>query len=175
METDHETIRCRQRAFGYTDEDLRFLITPMATDGQEAVGSMGTDTPLACLSDKPQSLFNYFKQLFAQVTNPPIDPIREELVMSLTSYIGTERNILDETPQHCHTLKLPHPILTNRDLEKLRRVSRGDFLATTLPMLFRAEEGEVGLKRALDQLCRRAIARHQIRLHAADSLRSRHG
>jgi glutamate synthase domain-containing protein 2/glutamate synthase domain-containing protein 1/glutamate synthase domain-containing protein 3 len=156
METNHETIRCRQRAFGYSDEDLRFLITPMATDGQEAVGAMGTDTPLACLSDKPQSLFHYFKQLFAQVTNPPIDPIREDLVMSLTSYIGTERNILDETSRHCHTLKLPHPILTNRDLEKLRRVSRGDFLATTLPMLFRAEDGETGLKRALDQLCRRS-------------------
>ena len=109
----------------------------MAVKGEEPVGSMGTDTPLACLSDKPQPLFNYFKQLFAQVTNPPIDPIREEMVMSLTSYIGTERNILDETPQHCHTLKLPHPILTNRDLEKLRRVSQGDFLATTLPMLFR--------------------------------------
>ncbi len=156
MESDHDTIRCRQRAFGYSDEDLRFLITPMAVDGQEAVGSMGIDTPLACLSDKPQSLFNYFKQLFAQVTNPPIDPIREELVMSLTSYIGTERNILDETPQHCHTLKLPHPLLTNRDLEKLRRVSQGDFLATTLPMLFRVDDGESGLKRALDQLCRRA-------------------
>ena len=85
----------------------------MATNGEEPVGSMGTDTPLACLSDRPQSLFNYFKQLFAQVTNPAIDPIREELVMSLTSYIGTERNILEETPQHCHTLKLPHPILTN--------------------------------------------------------------
>ena len=108
----------------------------MATNGEEPIGSMGTDTPLACLSDQPQPLFNYFKQLFAQVTNPPIDPIREELVMSLTSYIGTERNILEETPQHCHTLKLPHPILTNRDLEKLRRVSWGDFLATTLPTLF---------------------------------------
>ena len=99
---------------------------------------MGTDTPLACLSDRPQPLFHYFKQLFAQVTNPPIDPIREELVMSLTSYIGTERNILEETPENCHTLKLPHPILTNRDLEKMRRVSSGDFLATTLPTLFRA-------------------------------------
>ena len=99
---------------------------------------MGTDTPLACLSDRPQPLFHYFKQLFAQVTNPAIDPIREELVMSLTSYIGTERNILEETPEHCHTLKLPHPILTNRDLEKLRRVSWGDFLATTLPAVFRA-------------------------------------
>ncbi len=103
---------------------------------------MGTDTPLACLSDRPQPLFNYFKQLFAQVTNPPIDPIREEMVMSLTSYIGSERNILAETPQNCHTLKLPHPVLTNRDLEKLRRVSTGDLLATTLPALFPREEGE---------------------------------
>ena len=127
----------RQRAFGYTDEDLRVLMLPMAAKGEEPIGSMGTDTPLACLSDKPQPLFHYFKQMFAQVTNPAIDPIREELVMSLTSYIGTERNILEETPQHCHTLKLPHPLLTNRDLEKLRRVSAGDLLATTLPMLFR--------------------------------------
>ena len=117
---------------------------------------MGTDTPLACLSDKPQPLFNYFKQLFAQVTNPPIDPIREEMVMSLISYIGTERNILDETPENCHTLKLPHPILTNRDLEKLRRVSRGDLLAITLPALFRAADGEAGLRSALDEISRRA-------------------
>ena len=117
---------------------------------------MGTDTPLACLSDKPQPLFNYFKQLFAQVTNPPIDPIREDLVMSLTSYIGTERNILAETPQHCHTLKLRHPILTNRDLEKLRRVSMGEFLATTLPTLFRGGRWRQGLERSLDALCRRA-------------------
>ncbi len=146
----------RQRAFGYTDEDIRMILEPMAAKGEEPVGSMGTDTPLACLSDKPQPLFNYFKQLFAQVTNPPIDPIREEMVMSLTSYIGTERNILAETPQHCHTLKLPQPILTNRDLEKLRRVSQGDFLATTLPMLFAVEEGAKGLERALNQLCRRA-------------------
>ncbi|HWB85881.1 MAG TPA: glutamate synthase large subunit [Bryobacteraceae bacterium] len=154
--TDQETILCRQRAFGYTDEDLKFILAPMAENGQEPIGSMGTDTPLACLSDKPQPLFNYFKQLFAQVTNPPIDPIREEMVMSLTSYIGTERNILAETPQHCHTLKLPHPILTNRDLEKLRRVSQGDFLASTLPMLFPVAEGVKGLERALTQLCRRA-------------------
>ncbi|MGH9629494.1 MAG: glutamate synthase central domain-containing protein, partial [Bryobacteraceae bacterium] len=154
--TDHDTILLRQRAFGYTDEDVRLLMTPMALQGEEAVGSMGTDTPLACLSDKPQPLFNYFKQLFAQVTNPPIDPIREELVMSLTSYIGNERNILDETPQHCHTLKLPHPVLTNRDLEKVRRVSQGDFLACTLPMLYRVDGGEQELERALDSLCRRA-------------------
>jgi glutamate synthase domain-containing protein 2/glutamate synthase domain-containing protein 1/glutamate synthase domain-containing protein 3 len=155
-ESDHETIIMRQRAFGYTDEDIRLLMSSMAVHGEEPVGSMGTDTPLACLSDKPQPLFHYFKQLFAQVTNPAIDPIREELVMSLTSYIGTERNILDETPQHCHTLKLQHPILTNRDLEKLRRVSTSDLLASTLPMLFRVEGGAKELERALDGLCRRA-------------------
>ncbi|HYA16185.1 MAG TPA: glutamate synthase large subunit [Bryobacteraceae bacterium] len=153
---DHTTLVTRQRAFGYNDEDLRFIMIPMATNGEEPVGSMGTDTPLACLSDKPQPLFNYFKQLFAQVTNPPIDPIREEMVMSLVSYIGRERNILAETPQHCHTLKLPHPILTNRDLEKLRRVSVGDFLATTLSCIFPVADGEQGLERALDSLCQRA-------------------
>ncbi len=154
--SDHATLTARQRAFGYTDEDLRFLMTPMAVNGEEPIGSMGTDTPLACLSDKPQPLFNYFKQLFAQVTNPPIDPIREEMVMSLVSYIGKERNILAETARHCHTLKLPHPILTNRDLEKLRRVSQGDFLATTLPALFPVADGEKGLEVAIAGICRRA-------------------
>jgi glutamate synthase (NADPH) large chain len=151
-----ETLLRRQRAYGYSEEDLRILLSPMGATGAEPVGSMGTDVPLACLSDRPQPLFNYFKQLFAQVTNPPIDPIREELVMSLISYIGTERNILDEAPDNCHTLKLPHPILTNRDLEKLRRISSGDLLATTLPALFRAEDGEAGLRRSLDELGSRA-------------------
>ncbi len=154
--TDHETLLERQRAFGYTEEDVRFLLKPLGEKGEEPIGSMGTDTPLACLSDKPQPLFNYFKQLFAQVTNPAIDPIREELVMSLNSYIGNERNILAETPQHCHTLKLPHPILTNRDLEKLRRVSTGDFLAYTLPSLFNVHGGEKELERGLDSLNKRA-------------------
>jgi len=154
--SDHDTILCRQRAFGYTDEDIKLILGPMAALGEEPIGSMGTDTPLACLSDKPQPLFNYFRQLFAQVTNPPIDPIREEMVMSLISYIGSEGNILDEVPENCHMLKLPHPILTNRDLEKLRRVSRGDMLAATLPTLFRVKEGEDGLHRALEELCRRA-------------------
>ena len=153
---DAEALLRRQRAFGYSDEDVRMILTPMATKGEEPVGSMGTDTPLACLSDKPQSLFNYFKQLFAQVTNPPIDPIREEMVMSLISYIGSERNILEEAPENCHMLKLAHPLLTNRELEKLRRVSNRDLLATTLPALFRASDGETGLKRALDELCQRA-------------------
>jgi glutamate synthase domain-containing protein 2/glutamate synthase domain-containing protein 1/glutamate synthase domain-containing protein 3 len=151
-----ETLLRRQRAAGYSEEDLRILLAPMGAKGEEPIGSMGNDVPLACLSDRPQPLFNYFKQLFAQVTNPPIDPIREELVMSLISYIGTERNILDEKPENCHTLKLPHPILSNRDLEKLRRVSSGDLLATTLPALFRAEDGERGLKHALEDLSNRA-------------------
>src|ERR1700716_1192435 len=132
------------------------ILGPMGSKGEEPVGSMGTDTPLACLSDRPQSLFNYFKQLFAQVTNPPIDPIREEIVMSLISYIGSERNILSEEPENCHMLKLAHPILNNVELEKLRRVSTGDLLAITLPALFRVNEGAEGLKRALDELCQRA-------------------
>ncbi len=154
--TDFDSILQRQRAFGYTGEELQMILSPMAAQGQEPVGSMGTDTPLACLSDKPQLLFHYFKQLFAQVTNPAIDPIREELVMSLTSFIGSQRNLLDETPQHCHTLKLKHPVLTNHDLEKLRRLSWGDFLATTLPTFFRVDGGGKELERALAGLCRRA-------------------
>jgi glutamate synthase (NADPH/NADH) large chain len=154
--SDHETIVCRQRLFGYTDEDVKTILLPMAAEGQEPIGSMGTDTPLACLSDKPQVLFNYFRMLFAQVTNPPIDPIREEMVMSMVSYIGQERNILDELPINCHTLRLDHPILTNRDLERLRRVSQGDFLATTMPTLYRVQKGKKGLEDALHHLCRRA-------------------
>ena len=172
--TDHETVLQRQRCFGYTEEDIKHVLLPMAAKGEEPIGSMGTDTPLACLSDKPQPLFHYFKQLFAQVTNPPIDPIREELVMSLTSYIGTERNILEETPQHCHTLKLDHPILTNRDLEKLRRVSMGDFLATTLPMLYRVDGGEKELRARAGRPVPPRVARDQERLHGADPLRPRH-
>lgn len=156
LPSDHATLRSRQRAFGYTDEDLRTILLPMAANGEEPIGSMGNDTPPAVLSDKPQRLFDYFKQLFAQVTNPPIDPIREDMVMSLMSYIGTERNILAESPEHCHTLKMPHPILTNRDLEKLRRVSQGSFLATTIPSLYLVEGGEKGLERAIESLCRRA-------------------
>ena len=154
--SNQETLPRRQRAYGYSEEDLRILLAPMGAKGEEPVGSMGTDVPLACLSDHPQPLFNYFRQLFAQVTNPPIDPIREELVMSLISYIGTERNILDEMPENCHTLKLPHPILSNRDLEKLRRISSGDLLATTLPALFRAADGEAGLRQSLEDLSSRA-------------------
>src|SRR6266853_711198 len=154
--TDHETILMRQRAFGYTDEDLKTILSPSALLGEEPVGSMGIDTPLACLSDKPQLLFNYFKQAFAQVTNPAIDSIREGLVMSLNSYIGSEGNILEETPKNCHTLKLRHPVISNWRLEKLRRVSWGDFLAASLPMLFRVNDGEDQLEKAIETLCRSA-------------------
>src|SRR6202167_2387923 len=154
--TDHGTLLMRQRAFGYTDEDLKTILLPCATDAQEPVGSMGIDTPLACLSDQPQLLFNYFKQTFAQVTNPAIDPIREGLVMSLNSYIGSEGNILEETPQNTHMLKLRHPIISNWRLEKIRRVSWSDFLALTMPMLFRVEAGEEELERAIETLCSRA-------------------
>src|SRR6185312_12597419 len=154
--TNHETILMRQRAFGYTDEDLKTILSPAALAGEEPIGSMGIDTPLACLSDKPQLIFNYFKQTFAQVTNPAIDSIREGLVMSLNSYIGSEGNILEETPKNCHMLKLRHPVISNWRLEKLRRVSWGDFLATSLQMLFRADGGEEELEQALTRLCRNA-------------------
>ncbi len=173
--TDHETILMRQRAFGYTDEDLKTILLPSALNAEEPVGSMGIDTPLACLSDQPQLLFSYFKQTFAQVTNPAIDPIREGLVMSLNTYIGSEGNILDETPRNCHTLKLRHPIISNWRLEKLRRVSWGDFLATTLPMLFRAEGGEEETGEGDRDAVPSRVAGDQVRLHAADSFRPRRG
>lgn len=143
----------QQQTFGYTDEDITFLIQPMAEDGKEPTGSMGNDTPLAVLSDRPQLLFNYFKQRFAQVTNPPIDPIREELVMSLETSIGSEQNLLDETPEQCHLLKLQQPILTNEDMEKLRHVSEGELKTITLDATFPIEEGETGLQAAMKRLC----------------------
>jgi len=122
---DHDTLMVRQHAFGYTNEDIKFILMPMAVGGQEGLGSMGTDTPLACLSDKPQLLYSYFKQLFAQVTNPPLDANFESLVTSLYTYLGREGNLLDETPKHCHLVKLKQPILSNTDLAKLREVRQG--------------------------------------------------
>jgi glutamate synthase (NADPH) large chain len=150
---DHKTLKRRQHAFGYTVEDLKMIMTPMAATGQEALGSMGADTPLACLSDKPQLLYNYFRQLFAQVTNPPLDAIREELVTSLYTYLGREGNLLSEEPKNCHLVKLKQPILSNNDLEKLREVAHGDLRAVTLPMLFKVSEGEAGLEKSVDALC----------------------
>ncbi len=151
--TDHGTLLVRQHAFGYTVEDVRMLMTPMAVSGQEALGSMGTDTALACLSDRPQLLYNYFKQLFAQVTNPPLDANFEALVTSLYTYIGREGNLLDETPRHCHLLKLKQPILGNADLAKIRELNGEDLRAKTLPMLFNSSDGAAGLQQALDELC----------------------
>ena len=146
--SDPETIARRMRAFGYTREELQLIIGPMAQNGQEAVGSMGTDTPLAVLSDKPKLLFNYFKQLFAQVTNPPMDPLREGLVMSLMTFTGREKNLLDETPEHCRQLKLPHPILTNEDIERLRATKREDFKVATIYTVFDAGVAAEGQGRA---------------------------
>ncbi|MBN1908146.1 MAG: glutamate synthase large subunit [Pirellulales bacterium] len=152
--TDSRTLARRLRLFGYTREELRMILAPMAANGQEPVGSMGTDTPLAVLSDRPKLLFSYFKQLFAQVTNPPIDPLREGLVMSLMSFTGKQRNLLDETPAHCRQLKLSHPILTNEDVQRLRGVDREDFRVATLPAVFDACSDAPGeaLRLALDEL-----------------------
>ncbi len=147
-------VQTRQRAFGYTLEDLRVLMAPMAKDGQEPVGSMGNDTPLAVLSSKSRSLFDYFHQLFAQVTNPPIDSIREELVMSLVSFVGGEGNVLRSGPEHARIIELPHPVLGNEDLERLRWVDRQHFQAKTLSLCFSAQPGR--MERALDRLRREA-------------------
>ncbi len=150
----------RQQAFGYTQEDLKMLMTPMASTGEEAVGSMGNDTPISALSDKPKPLFTYFKQNFAQVTNPPIDPIREELVMSLVSIIGPRPNLFDlEGNSHTKRLEARQPILTNDDLEKIRSISEmtGDhFKSVTFDITFSAEHGPDGMGWALDKLCERA-------------------
>jgi glutamate synthase (NADPH/NADH) large chain/glutamate synthase (ferredoxin) len=153
---DHPTIRQRQQAFSYTIEELKMIITPMVVEGQEATSSMGTDTPLAVLSSRPQLLFKYFKQLFAQVTNPPIDPIREELVMSLTTSIGPKPNLMDEHPESCRRIRVKQPILTNAELQKIREIADPHFNSKTLKMLFRVAEGPEGLGAAVDDLCRQA-------------------
>ncbi|MBN1488931.1 MAG: glutamate synthase large subunit [Phycisphaerae bacterium] len=151
--TDLDTLVTRQRAFGYTQEDLRILIAPMAQAGKEPIGSMGNDTPLAVLSDQPVLLYNYFKQLFAQVTNPPLDAIREELVTSLVTNIGAEQDLFQETPKHCHQLKLPRPVLTNAELAKTREINTGEIRSITLPMLYHVAEGGAALERAMTDLC----------------------
>ncbi len=142
----------RQVAFGYTLEDLRFHLGPMARDGVQPLGSMGTDTPLAVLSNKSQLLYNYFKQLFAQVTNPPIDCIREEIITSTVTRLGSESDLLNPKPSNCHVIKLPHPLLTVEELEKLRQINVPGFKAITLPILFNIAEGTAGLEKALDEL-----------------------
>ncbi|HSE32085.1 MAG TPA: glutamate synthase large subunit [Pyrinomonadaceae bacterium] len=153
----------QQQAFGYTREELKLLITPMGVNGEEAVGSMGTDTPLAVLSERPQLLYNYFKQLFAQVTNPPVDAIREELVMSTDTNVGPEANMLEPTAECARQIRLPSPILTNEQLQKLRHVAdttrrktEPKFRSITLPMLYEVDGGGRSLEAALVELCRQS-------------------
>jgi glutamate synthase domain-containing protein 2/glutamate synthase domain-containing protein 1/glutamate synthase domain-containing protein 3 len=148
-----QPLHTRQRAFGYSQEDLRVLLAPMALEAQEPIGSMGNDSSLAVLSDQAPPLFSYFKQLFAQVTNPPIDPIREEIVMSLATTLGTERNLFDETPDHAHKLILNQPILLNRELETLRHVAHDVFAARTIDITWPVAEGVDGMYKALDRIC----------------------
>lgn len=156
FEADFDSIQTRQIAFGYTVEDIKFIIAPMIGTAMEATGSMGNDSPLAILSQKPQLLFNYFKQLFAQVTNPAIDSIREELVMSMEVSLGKEQNLLDESPEHCRKLKVEHPILTGKEMDKIRKLNQEGLKPVVLSTLFPVSEGEQGVERALDALCKNA-------------------
>jgi glutamate synthase domain-containing protein 2/glutamate synthase domain-containing protein 1/glutamate synthase domain-containing protein 3 len=158
-----QPLRLRQRAFGYTQEDLRVLLAPTAVDAAEPIGSMGNDAALAVLSDQAPPLFSYFKQLFAQVTNPPIDPIREEIVMSLATSLGNERNLFDETPEHAHKLLLDQPILLNRELETLRHVDHGVYKALTIDTTWSILDGdgaertpEAGMNEAIHRICTKA-------------------
>jgi len=155
-EPDHETVLQRQQLFGYTHEDLRILIGPMALKGEEPVGSMGTDTPLAVLSNRPRLLYDYFQQLFAQVTNPPLDAIREELVTQMATTIGPEQNLLKPEPESCRQIKLKTPVLDNEELARIRYMDLPGFRSITLPMLFPVNEGGKGLQQALEELYHKA-------------------
>ncbi len=153
---DHDTLLHRQIAFGYSHEDLKLVMAPMALDGQEAVGSMGDDIPLAVLSERPQLLFSYFKQLFAQVTNPPLDAIREELVTSVFTTIGPEGDLLNPGPENCRQIELKSPILDNDELARFKLAGAKGFKCVTLPAVFPAGSGGAGLEKALDELFRSA-------------------
>ncbi len=155
--TGEELVRL-QRAFGYSDEDLDLIVIPMAETGKEPVGSMGTDTPLAVLSDRAPNLSAYFHQLFAQVTNPPIDPIREALVMSLETTMGPDGNTFDETPEQCHQLRLRGPVIDSRDVAKIRTVREGVFDTITLSMVWPMALGEPWIDKAIARLCKAAVA-----------------
>ncbi|MCW5830753.1 MAG: glutamate synthase large subunit [Deltaproteobacteria bacterium] len=152
-EPDHDTVVERDILFGYTHEDRKILLAPMAEKGEEAIGSMGTDTPLAVLSNRPRMLYDYFKQLFAQVTNPPLDAIREELVTSVYTHIGAERNLLAPEPESCHQIRLKGPILDNEQMAQIKHLDSKGFRSKTLPMLFPKGSDGKGLDQALDDLC----------------------
>jgi len=151
-EPDHQTVLKRQKAFGYTHEDLKILLAPMATNGEEAIGSMGDDTPLAILSNKNQPLFNYFRQLFAQVTNPPLDAIREELVTSVNTTLGYEGNILKPTAESCKQIELKTPVLDNDELAKFTHINTNGYKSITLPILYKVAEGGKGLAKAVNEV-----------------------
>ena len=146
---DYET---RLRLFGYTSEDITTIINPMAKKAKEAIGSMGTDTPLAVLSDRPQLLYNYFKQLFAQVTNPPLDGIREEIITDISLAIGEDRNVFDIVPEQAKKLRIQNPVISNTDLDKIKNIDHPDFKAALIPILYPIEKGVNGLERALDEM-----------------------
>jgi glutamate synthase (NADPH) large chain len=143
----------KQIALGYTEEDLKVIIRPMYDEGKEPIGSMGVDTPLAVLSDQSRHLSTYFKQLFAQVSNPPIDPLRERLVMSLFTSVGRTWNILSETPLHCKAIYLPQPVLTNEEMEKIKNVKHTNFRSRTISAVFKVNDGPDSLEKALDRIC----------------------
>ncbi len=149
----------KQKAFGYTMEDLRLILKPMAENGSEPIGSMGNDTPLAVLSNKPQLLFNYFRQLFAQVTNPPIDPIREGIVMSLMNFLGTQENILNMKHLDHKYLRIDTPIISNEQMNQIKRLMTEDLMSTVIPITFKADSGVEGFKQALELICERALQR----------------
>jgi glutamate synthase domain-containing protein 2/glutamate synthase domain-containing protein 1/glutamate synthase domain-containing protein 3 len=152
----HETVVRRQRMFGYTDEDLRLLLAPMASSGEEPIGSMGTDAALAVLSDRPHVLYDYFKQTFAQVTNPPLDAIREQLVTTMGSTVGPEGNLLEPKPESCRQIKVAYPVIDNAQLARLRHVYLPAFRSTTIPTLFDPSRKGLGLERALEDIKQRA-------------------
>jgi glutamate synthase domain-containing protein 2/glutamate synthase domain-containing protein 1/glutamate synthase domain-containing protein 3 len=154
QEPDAGTLRIRQHLFGWTDEDVRLLVAPMAAKGEEPIGSMGNDAPLAVLSKRPQPVFAYFKQLFAQVTNPPIDPIREAAVMSLVTSLGAGGNLLDQGPAQAARLEMPHPILTAADVATIRHVTQQQFPAETITAVFHRGRGVAGLEDGLARICR---------------------
>ncbi len=153
---NEKTLLERQRVFGYTQEDIKVVLKPMVENGEEATGSMGADNPVAVLSGRPQLLYNYFKQLFAQVTNPPVDAIREEVVMAENVYLGSESNILAETPDHARRLRLPRPILSNKEFGQVAHVSTTYLRAVTMPILFKKSDGVDGLDKAMEELFIRA-------------------
>ncbi|MHB8719661.1 MAG: glutamate synthase large subunit [Candidatus Dormibacteria bacterium] len=159
-EPDRGTLRIRQHLFGWTDEHLRMVVAPMAERGEEPVGSMGNDSPLAVLSDRPQSVFDYFRQQFAQVTNPPIDPIREAAVMSLVTSLGAGGNLLEQGPGQAKRLEMPSPLLTPADLATIRSLTQRQFPSATLSALFHRGGGGDALREGLDRLCR--LASHEV-------------